>query len=958
VTITLEFNAMTTDPVENFIAKLEQHQCNPRGGPDQWTAKCPVPGHGQGRGDRNPSLSVARGENGEALVKCFAGCTPDEIVKALGMTLADLFPPDERDDARVGRNNRASRGQGKARKLYPDADSVVKAFKYGLNRGRDEKDKFGVFDKWTYISEDGKTQLFEVRYQAVRSGEKQYRVFHKVEGGYQTGDPPGLLPLYRLRTLKEKEAAGHERVFVTEGPRCAEQLFLRTGLPVTTSSHGAKSAAKSDWESLAGKKSVVVLLDYDEAGFWYGRDVVRLLAKLNPRPAEVKLLDLPGLADGEDVIEWLDRLPEDWRRDKERVALALQKLADESAEIINLDAVAAEAAIEAAARAARAAGGGRGGERETDEEDDETLLRLASDLELVKTADNRAFVRAPVDRDRGGHFETYEVKSNGFKRWLTHEFFGEIGRPPSADALNAVLGVLDANAYFHGATVTVYTRVAPGADGEIVIDLVDPSWRAVTVTPAGWTVPAIITDPKSDEPRPGKGVWFRRAAGMLGLPVPEPGGTLSDLRRFINVTDDDFPLLLAWLTAALRPCGPYPVLVLMGEQGVAKSTTARVLRSLVDPNVSMLRSEPKEVRDLMISATNSWLPTYENLSSLTVWLSDALCRLATGGGFSTRALYTDNDEMFFDAQRPVILNGIEEFVRRGDLADRSICLTLPKIAEMDRETEEKFKDEFAAAHGRLFGVVLSAVSSGLRLLPEVKVPGKPRMADFAVWGEAVCRSLGWAEGRFLDAYTKNRYEAQVAVLEGSLIVEAMQSFLANSGECKKDEETGDRTWKGSTKDLLDHLDRWKPSRAATARGEGKPDHWPKTAHHLSGHLKRLAPALRLIGVDVDFLKRKMDRRPIKLRLFEVTDPSKATGDDDAPDDADDASMTLPPLGSVILQPESCQGLTDNFGGNDADDALFPISRPGKACQLNESTQKDMPACTKGPDPGDREIFRV
>src|SRR5207247_939244 len=155
------------------------------------------------------------------------------------------------------------------------------------------------------------------------------------------------------------------------------------------------------------------------------------------------------------------------------------------------------------------------------------------------------------------------------------------------------------------------------------------------------------------------------------------GGQLSELRQFINVKDDDdWKLLVAFLTAALRPKGPYPVLVLHGEQGSAKSTTARVLRAMVDPNSSPLRSEPRDGRDLMIAANNACLVCFDNLSRIPRWLSDCICRLATGGGFSTRALYTNEEEALFDAQRPVIITGIEELASRGDLLERSIILYL------------------------------------------------------------------------------------------------------------------------------------------------------------------------------------------------------------------------------------------------------------------------------------------
>ena len=65
------------------------------------------------------------------------------------------------------------------------------------------------------------------------------------------------------------------------------------------------------------------------------------------------------------------------------------------------------------------------------------------------------------------------------------------------------------------------------------------------------------------------------------------------------------------------------------------------------------------------------------------------CRLATGGGFAVRQLYTDQDEVLFDAARPVILNGIEDIVTRPDLADRAILLMLEPIPEERRRPKQE-----------------------------------------------------------------------------------------------------------------------------------------------------------------------------------------------------------------------------------------------------------------------------
>ena len=110
-------------------------------------------------------------------------------------------------------------------------------------------------------------------------------------------------------------------------------------------------------------------------------------------------------------------------------------------------------------------------------------------------------------------------------------------------------------------------------DGRIYLDLCDEAWRAVEIDSAGWRV--IDTPP----------VRFRRTAGMLPLPKPVTGGSIEDLRPYLNVrSNTDFVLIVAWALAALRDRGPYPVLALFGEHGTAKSTLAKILRALIDPN--------------------------------------------------------------------------------------------------------------------------------------------------------------------------------------------------------------------------------------------------------------------------------------------------------------------------------------------------------------------------------------
>ena len=232
--------------------------------------------------------------------------------------------------------------------------------------------------------------------------------------------------------------------------------------------------------------------------------------------------------------------------------------------------------------------------------------------------------------------------------------------------------------------------------------------------------------------------------------------------------------------ACLRPTGPYPVLALHGEQGSAKSTTSRALRALIDPNAAPIRSEPREVRDLMITASNSWMVVYDNLSRLPMWLSDAICRMATGGGFATRELYSDSEESIFNAQRPVVLNGIEELAIRSDLLDRSIMLYLPTIPTKHRRTEAEYWQAFDAAQPQLLGALLSAVSSAIRDQKAVTAPELPRMADFALWAMAAESAFDLPGGlTFLDAYTGNRESANTLALESVPIVRPLAELLSS-----------------------------------------------------------------------------------------------------------------------------------------------------------------------------------
>jgi hypothetical protein len=444
------------------------------------------------------------------------------------------------------------------------------------------------------------------------------------------------------------------------------------------------------------------------------------------------------------------------------------------------------------------------------------LAEHAKAASLFHTPAGESYADIPV----GGHRETLRVRSRAFRGWLRKRYYEATGSPPNGEALATAIDLIDAQAQFDGPKRDVHVRIA-AHDDKIYLDLADDNWRVVEIDAAGWRV---IKDPP---------VRFRRAGGMLPLPTPEPGGSLEDLRALLNVrSDHDCVLIVAWLLAALRGKGPYPVLAIAGEPGTAKSTCCAILRALVDPNAAPLRAMPRDDRDLFIAASNAHVVALDNVSGLQPWLSDTLCRLATGGGFATRRLHTDDEEALFSGQRPIVANGIEDIIGRSDLADRSILVVLDPIAKNNRLAERDLWARFSAAQPRIIGTLLDAVAHGLRHLPTTILDQLPRMADFALWA-AACESALWEPGAFAAAYAGNREDATSSAIEADLVATAIMTMMETRTE-----------WSGTAQALLGLLG------GIVSENIQRHKDWPRTPRAVGGALRRAAPLLRRRGIEV------------------------------------------------------------------------------------------------------------
>jgi hypothetical protein len=762
-------------------------------GENRWMALCPA------HEDRRPSLSIARGEKGIVL-KCHAGCKTSDILAKLGLKPIDLF------DAKFGLKSadmfaNADRSTGTATRATPTGQLV-----------------------YAYRDEQGRL-LFEV----VR-GRGPGKTFHQ-----RQPDPskPGrwILNLKGVRRVPYRlpellAAAADQPVFVVEGEKDVDNV-RELGLVATTNPCGVGGGglwADPKFAAPLAGRPVIVLPDNDPPGRQHAERVAESLVAAGAK--SVRVLELPGLRpEGGDVSDWI-------------------ATGGNRAQLLEL---ADGCPVFRPRRRDAGAHDAESDEKPEKVSEAQRILELAQrEVELFRSVDDNRGAFASVRRNRGP-LETWPVRSTPFRLYLTELVLRAERRVPRVNALAEAVNALEALATVEEKTRRVGLRTGQH-QSRVFIDLAATSWRLVEITDNGWFV-------RDSEAAP---IRFKRSGSMLALPEPVRGGNVDELRGFLNAGgEQNWRLLLAWLTYGFLSAGAFPILVLQGEQGSAKSTTARVLCRLIDPSDAELRVMPKLDSEVMIAAKNSLVLAYDNLSGMPHWLSDCLCRLSTGAAYTARTLYTNDEETVLRAKCPVIVNGIDDMTTRPDFADRAIMVSLPAIAADRRREEAEFWSAFGEAQARILGAVCSAVAGALRELPRVNLTSRPRMADFARWGVALERALGWPEGAFLAAYQGNLAESAATALDADPIASGLVEFMSSraSGE-----------WDGTMGELLEVL-------AARVPDARKGRRWPYSPQSLTSRIRRVLPVLRREGIEAVPLDRSRAKRLWRLTRRELPESS-------------------------------------------------------------------------------------
>lgn len=456
----------------------------------------------------------------------------------------------------------------------------------------------------------------------------------------------------------------------------------------------------------------------------------------------------------------------------------------------------------------------------------------------------------------GGGHETFAIASRGFRAWLRQQFRdGNKNRHPSTHALRTAINQI-ADQAADEKEQRIWRRV--GTDGKAwYIDLCNEAREVIEIHQGDWerTNRAKIRLIRNRAMRSFPQV--RRTGSIDGdtglLDTRRAAAHRQIFRKFAQLLNlaaaDDFQLLMAWCVCALSPEGPYPVLVVSGEQGSAKSTLVRLVHELIDPSHAPLRSLPSSEKDLFVAAANAHLLAFDNVSAISPAASDNLCKISTGGAVAMRRTGTDTDEIYLEFKAPIILNGIGDLILRPDLADRALFINMTAIPAEARRDEPTINQEFRELAPRLTEALFDMLALARYQFIVLDATKLPRMADFARIGIAI-EDLFGGQGSFMAAYDKNRAAATDDLAEVDPVLMT----------CLELWDENNNAWSGTIQDLQAEI-----ARRMKASGLRVPI--PTGLAQISSHVKRITPLLTKNGLNVAFQRATTKDRRRTLSLF-------------------------------------------------------------------------------------------
>lgn len=455
-----------------------------------------------------------------------------------------------------------------------------------------------------------------------------------------------------------------------------------------------------------------------------------------------------------------------------------------------------------------------------------------------------AFAVIPVS----GHNEVIKCSSNRFKSYLSKLAYDHESEVLSKDALNCCLSLIEAKAIFEGECFPLKIRVASHGD-DIWYDLTDKNWNVVRISKNGWEVTSCAKP------------IFQRYRHQQAQVVPDKSGDLHDIKEFVNISDKkQMCLFLVSIVASFIEDMDHPIFVFYGEKGASKSSLMTLLRTLIDPSIAGLLTIPGRSEDLIQIMSHNWCPFFDNVSYLSLEVSDIMCKTSTGGAFSKRALYTNDEDHIQTFRRVQGINGISLVASKSDLLDRSLLFELKRIKSKDRLPKKKLLEAFNEKLPFLLGGVFNALSKAMDLYDSIQTDELYRMADFTKWGIAIANALGYTQKEFVDAYEANISLQNEQSIHENPVALALIEFINK-----------EKQWQGTASELKKELE----DVAFQEQIETRSKYWPKAPNVLVRRLNEVLSNLEAGGVHMRFERPDAKRKLIILEK-QSSQPSEPT----------------------------------------------------------------------------------
>jgi hypothetical protein len=436
--------------------------------------------------------------------------------------------------------------------------------------------------------------------------------------------------------------------------------------------------------------------------------------------------------------------------------------------------------------------------------------------------------------------KTYYIEES-FENVLHADFIYNFNEPAADALVKKAIKLMKYYANENPDPRKTYKRFAYH-EGAIYLDLNDGKGSVVKADKYGWNV--LVNPP----------IEFIRTGNMQSLPMPAQNGNYDDFFKLLNFKrESDLILTKAYIPCIPNTEIPRPALFLVGMKGSSKSTTARLIRRLIDPVINEVLFPKNNERDMNLIFQQHPLPVFDNVQSYDERQCNFLCMAITGGGMEERKLHTNGETFYTHYKKPFISTSINVPIVAKDLVDRAIIVELEKINPEDRKDEEEIFAEFSSNHSSYLGGLLNVIVETLKIKSSIVLEAKPRMADFAKMACAVGHALGVSSSDILHCYNRNKFSFYSSEYEDDRLLLLLIKFLESIGG-----------FEGTVTELLCKLNQF-----VELNHKDDVDTIPKRANALSRKLKEYDEQLTLVNWNMQFSESARTARLITFKKIEI-----------------------------------------------------------------------------------------